>query len=142
MRALLIAAMLSLLWLGGSSAEPQEALAVRAMLKSIFEKPDVPLVVEPAAVAGDYALADWEQGEMGGRALLRKKNGNWEVVLCAGDEIREAQALRSAGIPPDLAASLSSELARAESKLSRARLEKFSSFKGLVRMEQGTHSHL
>lgn len=72
------------------------------MLKSIFEKPDVPLVVEPVAVAGDYALADWEQGEMGGRALLRKKNGNWEVVLCAGDEIREAQALRSAGIPPIL----------------------------------------
>ena len=141
MRALLIAAMLSLLWLGGSSAEPQEALAVRAMLKSIFEKPDVPLVVEPVAVAGDYALADWEQGEMGGRALLRKKNGNWEVVLCAGDEIREAQALRSAGIPPDLAASLSSELARAESKLSRARLEKFSSFKGLVRMEHGAHPH-
>ncbi len=141
MRALLIAAMLSLLWLGGSSAEPQEALAVRAMLKSIFEKSDVPLVVEPVAVAGDYALADWEQGEMGGRALLRKKNGNWEVVLCAGDEIREAQALRSAGIPPDLAASLSSELARAESKLSRARLEKFSSFKSLVRMEQGAHPH-
>lgn len=141
MRKLLLALGLSLLWLGGSLAEPQEAAAVRASLKAMFEKPEMPLLVEPIAVAGGYALADWEQGEMGGRALLRKKTGQWEVLLCAGDEIREAKAMHSAGVPADLAATLSGELARAESGLSRGKLEKLSSFKGLVRMDQGQHPH-
>ena len=141
MKQLLLALTLTFLWLGGSLAEPTEAAAVRATLKVIFEKPDSPLAVEPIVVAGDYALADWEQGDMGGRALLKRRKNDWEVQLCAGDEIRQAQTLRSAGVPADLAASLSSELAQAEVRLPAAKLEKFASFKGLVRMDQGQHHH-
>jgi hypothetical protein len=141
MRKFFMALGLSLLWLGGSFAEPQEAAAVRASLKGMFEKPETPLIVEPIAVSGAYALADWEQGEMGGRALLRKKDGQWNVLLCAGDEIREAKAMRSAGVPADLAAVLASELARAEGGLPRAKLDKLSSFKGARSHEPRLHPH-
>jgi hypothetical protein len=141
MRKMFVALGLSLLWLGGSLAEPREVAAVRTSLKGMFEKPETPLTVEPIAVAGDYAVAGWEQCEMGGYALLRKKSGQWDVLLCAGGEIREAKAMQSAGVPADLAAMLSSELARVEGGLPRAKLDKLSSFKGLVRMDQGQHPH-
>lgn len=139
MRFLIVMIAFSTIWLGGASAVPKEATAVRATLKAVFEKPGAPLMVEPVAVAENYALADWEQGEMGGRALLRKKQAGWEIVLCAGDEITKAEALRAVGVPAGIADRLSSALAEAETSVSRARLDKFSSFKGLVHMDEGSH---
>lgn len=141
MKVLVTALVLSLLWLGGGSAEPREAEAIRTIMKGIWEKPDLPLAVYPVVVAGDYAIADWEQGETGGRALLRKKSHGWEIQLCAGDEIRTSAALQSAGVPSELANRLSASLASAEEVLPRSRLERFSSFKGLVRMDHAPHPH-
>lgn len=141
MRTLLAAIFLSVAWLGGVSAEPREAGSIRAVMKGIWERPDALLAVDPVVVAENYAIADWEQGEMGGRALLKKSDRDWEVLLCAGDEIRAAAALHSAGVPPDLANRLAAELARSEEALPRSRREKFSSFKGLARMGQDLPSH-
>lgn len=141
MRILIVALCLFLLWPAASFAGPQEAEAVRATMKGIWEKPGAPLTIDPVSVVENYALADWEQGGTGGRALLRKKGGRWEVLLCAGDEIRHAQALRSVGVPEGLAERLAAALAQAEQGIPRSRLERLASFKGLVRVSPDHHSH-
>ncbi len=114
--------------------------AVRDLLHSTFDKSDNRLVVEPVVIAGNYAIAGWTQSDMGGRALLQSKHGNWALILCAGDGIKSAEALRQAGLSNEAANALSRELSTAEEKVPADRLAMFAKFEGLVRMDDtGNH---
>ena len=44
-------------------------------------------MVDPVVVEGDHAIAGWVQGDMGGRAHLRRKGHDWQLVLCSGDPL-------------------------------------------------------
>lgn len=124
---------------GPAFAGPDED-AVRHLLHAIFDKADTKLVVEPVVVAAGYAIAGWTQGEMGGRTLLQDKHGRWTLILCAGDGIKSADALRQAGLAPDTATTLAQALAQAEQTVPADRLAMFSRFEGLVRMDEtGNH---
>ena len=132
---------LALMWavlIGGAGyAQSSDERTITGLLHTTFDKPDLPLAVAPVVVAGDFAIADWGQGEMGGRALLHRKQQGWTLVLCAGDAIKTRQALAMAGVPPGEAARLEQDLATAEAGLSQKDLAVFSRFEGLVKMEEG-----
>lgn len=127
---------------GAGLAEPAggDAASIGQLLRGMFDKPGEPLSVGPVAVAGDHAIADWSQGEMGGRALLRRKQGTWAVTLCAGDAIKSSEALKTAGVPQPDAIHLAQALASAESTVAPERVAMFSRFEGLVTMD-GTSVH-
>ncbi|MBI5130469.1 MAG: copper uptake system-associated protein [Rhodopseudomonas palustris] len=128
---LLAAALLPIV---SAAAEPGDAPAIAAMLRTMFDKPGVTLQVAPVVVSGAHAIADWSQGEAGGRALLRRRGAAWTVVLCAGDAIRSRAALVQAGVAPDDAGRLAHDLAAAERALSPDVLARFSRFDGIVTM--------
>ena len=113
------------------------------LLKGMFDTPENPLSVEPIVVVGDNAIAGWVQGERGGRALLWRVDGKWQVRLCSGDGLKDPKVLETANISPSDAASLTSKLAVAESKLEATVLAKFSSFEGtmVIDAEAGHHGH-
>jgi hypothetical protein len=115
-------------------AQEDDVAAIRSVLRSTWDRPDAVVQVDPIVVAHGDAIAGWTQGEMGGRALLRQKNGTWVVLLCGGDSLREASALRAAGVDQDNASALVTSLMRAESKLDPKRVAQFSRFEGLVTM--------
>ncbi|QQO12845.1 copper uptake system-associated protein [Bradyrhizobium diazoefficiens] len=56
---------------------------------------------------------------MGGRAFLRRKGGEWAVVLCSGDALKAADALTRAAVPLATASELEKALASAEARLDR-----------------------
>jgi hypothetical protein len=132
MQRLLLAAVL--LPIAVARAQPDEAAAIAAMLHAMFDKPGVILSVTPVVVSGGHAIADWSQGEDGGRALLRRTGTSWQVVLCAGDAIRSRAALAQAGVPPDEAERLARDLAAAEQALKPEVAARFSRFDGVVMM--------
>lgn len=141
MKQMLSALALLALVSGPAHAGPDED-AIGAVLKGTWDRPGAPVVVEPVAIAADYAIAGWTQGDMGGRALLRRKGHAWVVVLCAGDQLKQAEALRMTGIGEDTARKLVAALAESESKVAPARVAMFSRFEGLVTMdEHGAHQH-
>lgn len=113
--------------------------AIRHVLMTTFDKPDARLVVDPVAVSGEYAIAGWSQGDMGGRALMRKKGHAWEIVLCAGDDLKKADVLIKVGLPAAAANSLATSLAAAEAKLAPDRLALFSKFEGMVMVSGDGH---
>jgi hypothetical protein len=117
-----------------------DAASIGQLLHGMFDKPNEALSVGPVVVSGDHAIADWTQGEMGGRALLRRKQGAWSVTLCAGDAIKSSEALRTAGVPQPDAIHLAQALASAESSLAPERVAMFARFEGLVTMD-GTSGH-
>jgi hypothetical protein len=114
--------------------DEDDIAAIEAAMRAAWDTPDAPLDAGPIAVSGDYAVADWTQGEMGGRALFRR-DSSWKVVLCAGDGIRTAAGLQGVGVPNEHARDLETELARLERGVKADRLEAMSRFAGVVRMQ-------
>lgn len=121
-------------------AGPDEA-AISQLLHGMFDKPQEPLSVEPIMVSGHHAIADWAQGEMGGRALMRKSRGTWAIILCAGDGLKTKDALVKAGVPDPDAERLEKKMASAEASLPPEKTAIFSRFEGVVMMNGDADQH-
>lgn len=128
----------------GAFAESNEQKIIHLM-KSMFDSPDNPLSVNPVVLTDDYAIAGWVQGERGGRALLKRKDGEWKIHLCAGDGLKEAHMLEHAGIDHNKAIELTSMLAKAEAGIDKSILAKFTSFEGVMMVDESaghsSHTH-
>lgn len=123
----------------GFAANDQEA--VRDLLLKTFDKPDARLIVDPIVIDGDVAIAGWVQGDLGGRALLRRRGDAWSIDLCGGDALKESQSLEKLGLQKSRAAALAAAVQSAERSLNPAALEKFSRFDGMFSVdENGGHS--
>ena len=121
-------------------AAPADETAIRKVMTSTWDKPESRLEISPGVVSGDWAIAGWTQGERGGRALmLRSRHGDWSVLACGGDGLKDAKALAMTGMPEPTARTLAASLAKAEARLPASRLAKFSTFDGLVRMDAAGH---
>jgi copper(I)-binding protein len=116
------------------TAGPDED-SIRQLLFSTFDKPQSPLIVEPIVVTGDHAIAGWSQSDMGGRALLRRRQGAWSLILCSGDGIRSSDALRHAGVPSGDDVVLSRRLVEAEHEVAPERLALFAKCEGTLMMD-------
>ncbi len=75
-----------------------DQVAIVEVMKAMFDKPEAPLSVDPVVVMGDAALASWAQGDMGGRALLARKDGVWSITLCGGPDLRAPEFLAANGV--------------------------------------------
>lgn len=107
-----------------------DAEAVVAVMKAQFDTPENPLTVTPVVIEGAHALASWEQGGNGGRALLRKADMGWEIVLCGGEDLRMPAFLGQHGVSG--AEQLSALFNAEEDKLGSEKVALYSSFDGVV----------
>jgi hypothetical protein len=138
MRSIFASLMLLLAACGAGGDSPAQA-EIRAVMMRDWNKPEAPLTVDPIVVVGSFAVADWTQPALGGRALLQRAGNSWNVVLCAGDALKDAGMLAHAGMTPADAEALLKTLAAAEAPLPAERLARIAAFKGVVRMEGGSH---
>lgn len=124
-----------------SLAAADDTGAITHVLKAQFDRPDAPLVVRPVVVHGTHAVAGWQQGQRGGRALLQRDphaHGGWAITLCAGDGLRQASVLQQAGVPQRDAQALQAAVAQAEQRLPAVERQRLSAFEGVMRV-QGAH---
>lgn len=136
----LLLALAVLLGACGTRDTRSDVQAIQALMRAQFDRPDATLEIDPVAVVGAHAVAGWTQGELGGRALLRRRESGWALVLCAGDAILQASALEQAEVPAADARKLAARLAEAETKLTAERRAHLARFRGVVRMDaQGQH---
>lgn len=118
-----------------------EQAQIRHLMRTTWERPNVPLSVDPVVVHDGYAIAGWVQEERGGRALLRRGNAGWEVILCAGDHLRSAETVIATGAPPAVAQLLVAKLIEAEGRLPPERLAKLAMFDAVLRMDDSHPKH-
>lgn len=117
--------------------------AARRLLVETFDKPESRLFVDAVVVEGDAAVADWRQGDLGGRAFLTRKNDAWTIALCGGDALKDSATLERLGVSKTHAEALSRRLAAEEKRLSPDVVEHFSRFDGMAAVEaDGGHSPL
>jgi hypothetical protein len=121
-----------------SSAEELIASTIKHQWETPHRLVEVPII----AVGRLYALADWMQGERGGRALLRLSEGKWQTLMCGSAKLKSAQSLERAGVPSEEAKEISENLAAKEVNLSIAQLALIDSFEGIVDvLTDSTHHH-
>jgi hypothetical protein len=130
----------TLLSAGIWAGESEDRQAVEHLMKHTWERPNAPLQVEPVTVEGDYAIAGWTQDERGGRALLRRTDGAWRVLICAGDGLLEETLLLDAGLDAGQAERLLARTREAERGLSAEHLARLALFGKPVRVD-GEHGH-
>lgn len=116
-----------------------DAGAIRHLMMATFDRPDAPLTVEPVTVHEEIAIAGWAQGDMGGRALLRRHGEEWRLVLCSGDALKEATSLQHFGLSAKEADAMAKAVAGAEAKLDPVLVAKFSTFDGVMMMDEDGH---
>lgn len=127
-------------------ATPRPAMAEDAAAQIIHlisgTWPDMTLTIDPVVVVGESAIAGWTntQGQ-GGRALLRRTDGHWQIVLCSGAALKQADVLRQAGLAPEVAKDLADRLAAAEARRPPGRIARLDSFEGTVVMDPATPAH-
>jgi hypothetical protein len=103
---------------------------VRQATETHFGSPLAPIDIGPIVVSGDHAVADWTQGQFGGRALFQRHGGGWMLLLCSGESIRRADNLKRAGVPDYSAGRIADRLAAAEAALPAERLARMKRFVG------------
>jgi hypothetical protein len=137
--ARLACCVLVLLWPGPAGAQHQSGAedAIRALMKNTWERPGAALQVAPIIVEGDYAIAGWILEGHGGRALLIRRNGLWEVRLCGGSGLIKADAIRMAGASYEVAAKLAASIAQAEAAMPADDRSRLSLFQGIVEIDPG-----
>ena len=111
--------------------------AIRQLLHATFDTPGSRVSIDPVVVVGNHALVGWTQGDLGGRALMRRKHGTWQVHLCSGDAIKASEALQQTGISAPDADKLARDIEVAERAIAPERRAQFSRFEGTVLMDAG-----
>ena len=144
-RRSLIAALVVLGFSPASAFANDDKHVIVHLMKGMFDTPEAPLTVEPVVVLGGNAIAGWVQGDKGGRALLWRVDGQWQIRLCSGDGLKDPKLLENANISAADAATLVAELTAAEAALDPALLAKFSSFQGTMMIDPAAghqaHTH-
>lgn len=115
-----------------STAQTPDQQAVIDVMMAQFDRPDARLEVNPVVVMGDAALASWSQGDMGGRALLARKDGVWSITLCGGPDLRTPEFLAANGVQD--AAMLSQMFNATEDKMGADKVALSSKFPQVVMM--------
>lgn len=105
---------------------------IASTIKKQWDTPHLLVEIPVIAVGKNYALADWMQGERGGRALLSLSEGKWQTLMCGSAQLKSAQSLERAGVPSAEAKQISESLAIKESNLNVEQLVLIDSFEGIV----------
>ncbi len=144
-RILLIIGLVSSFWVTvymvKSIAEVAQSTAVVTAIKAQWEKPNKPIDVPVVVVSGQHAIADWIQGEKGGRALLMMHGRHWQTMMCGDGNMKQRKHLLQAGVPAKDADALIAGLGKAEAKLTSDQLKLIDSFKGMVDLLKEPHHH-
>ena len=120
---------LFLVFSGALSAESlTDEAQIQAVIGKTYDKPNNKVNTTPISIADDFAVADWTQGKRGGRALMKRIDGNWEILACGNDGLKDTKSLVKAGMRERTASTIVKKLADLEKLEDPRRLAKFNLF--------------
>ena len=120
---------LFLVFSGALSAETlTDEAKIQAVIGKTYDKPNNKVNTTPISAIDDFAVADWTQGDRGGRALMKRINGNWEILACGNDSLKDTKSVVKAGMSEKTASAIVKKLADLEKSEDPKRLAKFNLF--------------
>ena len=122
-----------------SQTEVESQEKIKVLISKTFDQPNLKVQTTPIVIEGKVAIADWTQGQKGGRALLRRKHADWEIIACGGAGFKDPSAIAATGISKEIANNIAAKLKTAEAQLSPQKIKQLDSFDGVVTMGHGMH---
>ena len=107
-----------------SSSIANDKEKIEQVVQGVLSNTGGATLVDPIIMRQEYAVADWTQGEQGGRTLLHREHGSWKVMATGGEEIRDADALARAGLGQKEAKALANTVIAKERQVPEDRLAK------------------
>jgi len=120
-----------------TAAEDEQSVAKE--MHETWDKPGQPLKLPVIVIHHGMAIADWIQGDKGGRALLKyhPEHQHWHTLLCGGAELTASRHLQEAGMSTADAQSLVLLLQQREQVLPEDQRKQINSFSGVVNFSKG-----
>lgn len=125
--------------LANPASASDDAVDIRAKINHEFDRPYAVVVIDPIVIEQGYAIADWVQNETGGRALLQQKSGQWTIMLCSGNALKQANKIVDAGVPRAAANQLARRLSDAEKNIPPEKIKQFGMF-GMEKQARDEHA--
>ena len=119
----------------------QDEDPIRHLMINQFDRAEARLTVAAIAIESSYAIASWLQDGRGGRALLRIKEGNWSIILCSGESLKNKDSLVLIGIDPHISQKLINHLTILETNLSEQDRLLLDTFEGEIVLEGNAHNN-
>ena len=91
---------------------------IHGYMKRTWHSHEHPLTLGPTQIAGDFAVADWWHQGKGGRAVFKRHNQHWQLILCGGAGILQSALWQQLGMTPAAAADFVRALQHAEQAVS------------------------
>ena len=134
----LVIAIAGISYAGGALAHSQtnevSQEKIKTLISKSFDQPNLKVKTNPIVIEGKVAIADWTQGQKGGRALLRRKHNDWEIIACGGSGFKDPEGIAAIGISKEIATNITAKLKDVEARLSPQQVKQFDSFDGVVNM--------
>lgn len=125
--AALITAIMVITLTGCAASVSEEKAAIVQTLQSKYGSKDS-IAVDPIVLRNEFAVADVVQGDIGGRAVMQKRKGQWQVLVLTGQDARDAAYLAKIGVPEVEARALVNMLVTSERQVPEERLVKLDRF--------------
>jgi hypothetical protein len=109
--------------------------AVQQTIGGTLDRPAAPVLVKAVSVEQDFAAAAWMQRGSGGRALLKRTNGQWSISACGDASLIEYGNLQKMGMSSSVAKRLAEKIRSAESALTEEDKRQISKFDGVLKFE-------
>lgn len=91
---------------------------IQGFMRKTWHSSEHPLRLGPTHITGDFAVADWWHQGKGGRAVFKRNNQQWQLILCGGAGILQSALWQHLGLTPAAADDFVSTVRRAEHSLS------------------------
>jgi periplasmic copper chaperone A len=109
-----------------------QAAETRAIAAALRQAVGADATIAPVAIAGDVAIAGWSTDRDAARALLRKRDGAWQVLMWSGPSLLLPSTMNAFGISATVADALRAQLDAGEAALGTGLTARFDSFSGTV----------
>lgn len=71
---------------------------IHGFMRKTWHSSEHPLRLGPSHIAGDFAVADWWHQGKGGRAVFKRSNQQWQLILCGGAGILQSSLWQQLGL--------------------------------------------
>ncbi len=110
---------------------------IHGFMQKTWHSAEHPLKLGPTHISGDFAVADWWHQGKGGRAVFKRSQQHWQLILCGGAGILQSALWQHLGLTPAAADDFVSAMRRAENNLSAPEKALLDAFGATSKMQSG-----
>jgi hypothetical protein len=114
-----------------------DLVQIHGFMQKTWHSAEHPLKLGPTHISGDFAVADWWHQGKGGRAVFKRSQQHWQLILCGGAGILQSALWQHLGLTPAAADDFVRAISRAEQSVSASDKALLDAFGATIKLQSG-----